>query len=366
MYIAITIIAAFLITFILIPVIIKISRSVKLLDTPDRRKIHSIETPTLGGIGIYIGIMVACLMVLPFEELAQAKYFFFGIGVIFILGIRDDVSSLSAKNKLFTQMFAATLVVLFSDIKLTGFYGIFGISDMPEIIHIPLSIFIIVALTNSFNLIDGIDGLAGSVSVLILSVLSYMFFDMGDTSYAFICLATIGAVGAFLVYNWHPSKIFMGDTGSLILGFMLTCMVIHFIKSGFGVQALGHPVKSTVALGIALMIVPIFDTFRVFTIRFINGKNPLDPDRNHLHHNLLKLRLSHSQATTILVLANLFVILEALILDPYLENGALTFVLLITVAVPSFIMDRAVLKRKIHQQEARKKAAKVIPLKKSA
>ncbi|REE01625.1 MraY family glycosyltransferase [Marinoscillum furvescens] len=324
MYLTLSIIAAFLMTFILLPVIIKVSRSVDLLDIPDRRKVHQISTPSLGGVAIFIGFMMALLMAVPLAGLVEIKYFLFGLVVIFILGVRDDISSLLAKNKLLTQVFAAVLVVNFTDIKLTGFYGIFGIYEMPAWFHIPLSLFVIVGLTNSFNLIDGIDGLAGSVAVFILSVLGWSFLSIGESTYAVVCISAIGALLAFLFFNWHPSKVFMGDTGSLMLGFMISSLAIKFINSGtivFDGVTLGG--DATVGLAIALLILPIYDTSRVFAIRFRNGKNPLDPDRNHLHHGLLRLGLNHSKATLVLLIFNVIIFSSTLYLSNWMTNGPL-------------------------------------------
>lgn len=311
-------------TFILLPVIIKVSRSIDLLDIPDRRKVHQISTPSLGGIAIFMGFMLALLMAVPLAGLAEIKYFLFGLVVIFILGVRDDISSLLAKNKLLTQVFAAVLVVYFTDIKLTGFYGIFGIGEMPAWFHIPLSLFVIVGLTNSFNLIDGIDGLAASVAVFILSVLGWSFLSIGESTYAMVCIAAIGALLAFLFFNWYPSKVFMGDTGSLMLGFMISSLAIKFINVGQIVFDNTVITQGTsVGVAVALLILPIYDTTRVFTIRFINGKNPLDPDRNHLHHGLLRLGLNHAKATVVLLLLNVVIFTSALLIGDLMTNGQL-------------------------------------------
>ncbi len=327
MSIIISIIAAFIVTFILLPIIIKVSRSVDLLDAPDRRKIHRVSTPALGGIGIFVGFMVAVFMAVPLAELATLKFFLFGLIIIFFMGIRDDISSLMAKHKLLAQVFAAFLVVYFSDIRLTGFYGMFGIGEMPEWFSIPFTIFVLVGLTNSFNLIDGIDGLAGTIGILILSFFGWVFLTGGYYAYSVLCLSVVGSLFAFLLYNWNPSRVFMGDTGSMILGFIISSLAILFINVAPEMTLGYFEITSSVSVCIAALILPIFDTVRVFTIRFSNGKNPLDPDRNHLHHGLLKLGLNHAQATIFLALFNLLILSMALLLDPYLGNGSLMLII---------------------------------------
>lgn len=330
MLLFLAVIIAFLLTFILLPIIIKVSRSIDLLDAPDRRKIHSVSTPSLGGIGIFIGFILSMMISISFSELAELKYFLGGIVLIFILGIRDDVSSLQAKHKLAVQILSAVLVVYFSQIKLTGLYGILGIFDLPVGVAGILSVFMIVALTNSFNLIDGIDGLAGSLGVLILSVLGWIFLELGDMSLAVICLSVSGSLIAFLFFNWYPSKVFMGDTGSMLLGFITSVLTIVMINHVTSTEVpLNFQISSPVALGVAVLIVPIYDTFRVFIIRFYNGKSPLAPDRNHIHHALLKLGINHSRASLALIALNVVIISISFLLNNSLGNGMLILIQLL-------------------------------------
>lgn len=315
---------AFFITFILLPVIIKVSKSIDLLDAPDRRKVHSVSTPSLGGIGIFLGFILSIAIATSFAELADFKFFLAGIILIFILGVRDDVSSLQAKHKLAIQILSALLVVFFSDIRLSGLYGIMGFHDLPIGVTQVLSIFMIVALTNSFNLIDGIDGLAGSIGLIILSLFGWIFLAANAFTLAIICFSVSGSLIAFLFFNWYPSKVFMGDTGSMLLGFITAVLSIIIINLELSSQmAFGIKLESIVALAVAALIIPIYDTFRVFIIRFSKGLSPLAPDRNHIHHGLLKIGMNHAKATLILVGINLLVIGVSLSLNAHLGNGIL-------------------------------------------
>ena len=338
MQIVLAVLSSFVVTFIVLPIIIKVSRSIDLLDNPDKRKIHSISTPSLGGLAVFLGFCLSVMITVPLADLIAIKFFLFGIIIMVILGIRDDVANMTAKHKLAIQIFSALMVVYFSDIRLEGFYGILGIYDMPLWFDIPFSVFVIVALTNSFNLIDGIDGLAGSVGILILGFLGWAFLAVGELAYAVVCISLVGALFAFLFYNWFPSKVFMGDTGSLSMGFVISSMTIHFISLAEG-GGFELPIDSSVGVGMSLLILPIYDTLRVFTIRFINGKNPLDPDRNHLHHGLLKLGMNHAQATLTLLSFNAIILAIALLLSVVLQNGELILTITSIIALVTMVFE---------------------------
>jgi UDP-GlcNAc:undecaprenyl-phosphate GlcNAc-1-phosphate transferase len=320
-------ISSFFISLMLLPLVIKVSKSINLLDNPDIRKTHAVSTPVLGGVAILIGFIIALLFSVSFVELIQLKYLLFGIMIIFFMGVRDDISGLLARHKLFAQVFAAFLVVGFSDIRLDGFYGIMGIGEMPGWFTFLFSIFVIVALTNSFNLIDGIDGLAGSVGLLILLFFGIVFYLNGDEAFAALCASLAGATFAFLFFNWHPARIFMGDTGSMVIGFVVSTCAIQFINLLPSTYSGIFGIKSTVALATAALILPILDTTRVFIIRFWHGQNPLDPDRGHLHHELLRLGFSDRQVTITLLLFNFTVLLGTLSLNTYFGNGILILII---------------------------------------
>ncbi|XOV92059.1 MAG: glycosyltransferase family 4 protein [Bacteroidota bacterium] len=339
---------AFLFTFVLLPIIINITRSVKLLDQPDRRKVHIIGTPSMGGIAIFVGFMIAILIAAPADVLISNRYFFSAVGLIFFLGIRDDVSSLYAQHKLVVQIFAAALVVGFSDFHLTGLYGLMGIHELPLGLEYLLSIGAIVILTNSFNLIDGIDGLAASLATVILLFFSWVFFLTDAPVLAIVSLSCIGALFAFLIYNWYPSRIFMGDTGSMVLGFLISTLSLKVINLSDGLAINSFfSINSSVALVIACLIVPFYDTLRVFTIRFVNKKSPFAPDRNHIHHSFLKLGFNHAQATSTLVAFNLLSIGLILSLNNILSNGWLLLILFSITFAFGATVDHLVSKRKM-------------------
>jgi len=346
MDVLLSITTSFLIAFSAMPIVIRVFRSLNLLDNPDRRKVHSVSTPSLGGIAIYVAAMVSLLFWVPIAELAEYKFFLLAIFFAFLLGVRDDISSLQALDKLTIQVFAALLVVFVADIKFTGLYGILGLTSLSTGIAEFLSIFVIVGLTNAFNLIDGLDGLAGSVACIILGIFSWWFFAAGFSTLGFISLSLGAAVFAFLFYNWAPAKIFMGDTGSLVLGFTISVLMIQFIELNYVMVSTAKlHLTAPVAMAVALLILPVYDTFRVFTIRFMAGRSPMSPDKNHVHHILLKLGFGHAACTLILVGFNLSLVAVAWFLQPFGNNWLSVIILALAVSFGVFLDYR--LKKKI-------------------
>jgi UDP-N-acetylmuramyl pentapeptide phosphotransferase/UDP-N-acetylglucosamine-1-phosphate transferase len=189
-------------------------------------------------------------------------------------------------------------------------YGLFGFEQVPEGFGLALSYLTIIVVINSFNLIDGIDGLAASLGILTMLVFGIYFFAVEYQAYALLSFAMAGSLGAFMIFNHHPAKIFMGDSGSLMIGLVNSILVIKFINVAHD-PVVALPVTSSVAIGFAILIVPLLDTLRVFGIRIINGRSPFTPDRNHVHHLLLDRGMNHAAVTFTCVGINVFFILLA-------------------------------------------------------
>lgn len=309
---------SFLITFSVIPLIISISKKKKLLDIPGGRKIHKGQIPSLGGIGIFIGFITSMMMWSSLEQIVELRYIYVGILMIVFTGVRDDLLPLSALYKLIWQIVAAFTVVHFANIRLTSMHGIFGVYEIPVLAGYFLSIFTIIVITNSFNLIDGINGLAGSIAAIVLISFGIWFYALNDFSYVLIIVGIVGSVLAFLKFNYTPAHIFMGDTGSLLIGFVVSIIAIRFIETN-EMLAEGHPLKfmSGVSISAAILVYPLFDTIRVFTIRILQKRSPFSPDKNHIHHLVLRLKDSHILATFILCGLNLLTIFAAYMLRGY-------------------------------------------------
>jgi UDP-N-acetylmuramyl pentapeptide phosphotransferase/UDP-N-acetylglucosamine-1-phosphate transferase len=295
---------AFLITFFAIPVIIQVAKDKKLFDEPDERKVHKNVIPTLGGLGIFAGFIIATLMGVPSGISAELQYFAAATTVIFFLGIKDDILVLSASKKFIGQLIAAGIIIKFGGIQLSNFHGFLGIYEIPHLTGTIISLFTIIVITNSFNLIDGVDGLAGSLGLLTTLVFGTYFFYAGQLTYAVMAFALSGSIIGFLIYNFSPAKIFMGDTGSLLLGLVNSILVIKFINIA-GNPVSNFPIESAPAIGFSILMIPLFDTLRIFGLRIIQRRSPFSPDRTHVHHFLLDLGLSHRMVTITCVLVNI-------------------------------------------------------------
>ena len=224
-------ITAFTLTYFAIPSIINIAAKKNLVDLPDERKAHTIPTPSLGGIGIFAGVIFSIVMWTPFHVFGDLQYLLCSFIIVFLIGAKDDILPMAPWKKLAGEIFAAGILVLKSNVKLSSLYGVFGIYDIPNLVSIPFSIFVIMVIINAFNLIDGINGLSGSISTLIALVLGTWFFLIGHVELAVVAFALAGSTIAFLKYNFTPAKIFMGDTGSLLVGLICAILTIQFIMN---------------------------------------------------------------------------------------------------------------------------------------
>lgn len=300
---------SFLITFFAIPVIIQVAREKKMFDEPDERKVHKMVIPTLGGLGIFAGFILAMLLGVPTGS-TEFQYFIAAAIVIFFLGIKDDILVLSAAKKFIGQLIAASIVIYFGGIQLTNMHGFLGIHEIPQLPSIILTLFTIIVITNSFNLIDGVDGLAGSLGILTSLIFGSYFFYVDQILYAVMAFSLAGSLIGFLIYNFSPAKIFMGDTGSLLIGLFNSIMVIKFINIA-ALESIKFPIHAAPAIGFSILIVPLFDTLRVFSLRILNKRSPFSPDRTHVHHFLLEIGFSHKMVTFLCVVTNIAFILLA-------------------------------------------------------
>lgn len=304
-------ITAFTLTFLAIPSIISVAKKKGLVDIPGGRRSHAEATPSLGGIGIFAGMIFSIIMWTPFNYFGDLQYILCSFIIIFLIGAKDDIDPMNPGRKFLGQIFAAAILVFMANVKLTSLYGIFGVYIIPEPVSILLSIFTILVIINSFNLIDGINGLSAGIGTLISIVLGSWFFLIDRIEIAIVAFSLAGALIAFLKYNVSPAKIFMGDTGSLLLGLVCSILAILFIELHQDLKGSPYALKAAPSVAIGILILPLFDTLRVFTMRIIRGRSPFKPDRNHIHHLLLDSGLSHMQATGTLIIVNILFIVMA-------------------------------------------------------
>jgi len=309
---------AFAITFLTIPVIIKIAKAKKLFDFPDKRKIHVRNIPTLGGLAIFLGFVFAMTFFTKFIYCYHLQYVTSSLIIISVIGIKDDVIGLSPIKKAIGQIFAASIVVIWGDLRIVSFYNIFGIMELPYVISVIFSIFTILVIINAYNLIDGINGLAASMGIIASTAFGIMFFLTGiNYQAAILAFSLAGALFGFLKFNITPAKIFMGDTGSMVVGFIISFLSIEFLELNNTKESIIFSRFSIPLIAMSFMFLPLYDLVRVFCIRLWNNRSPFKADQNHLHHMLLKLGLSHMFSTFVLSLFACLLITLALTFHKY-------------------------------------------------
>ena len=322
------VVLSFLITSFAIPSILHVARFRHLYDDLGHfRKEHDHGIPRLGGVAIFVGFTITSLMFCMTNQSLPINYLLTACIILFAMGLKDDLSGVNSSNKFIIQFVVCAILVILGNIRLTSMYGVFGIYDLSYVFSVILSIFIIMLIVNAFNLIDGINGLAALTCIVVNGTFAALFLYLHQYELAAVSLAMVGAIVGFLRYNITPAKIFMGDTGSLLLGLIAAVMAIKFMEVGKFVNGKSPQIYSAPALTFAILSGPIFDTIRVFIVRIANGTSPFTADRNHIHHRMLKLGFNHMQTTLILTLSNVVSILMVFLLREY---GNTILILLIT------------------------------------
>jgi UDP-N-acetylmuramyl pentapeptide phosphotransferase/UDP-N-acetylglucosamine-1-phosphate transferase len=310
-----------------IPYIIAVAKVKRLFDRPDgNRKIHKTVVPNLGGIGVVLAYLILAGLFVNTNNDGHWHYIVSASLILFVIGVKDDIVAVTPAMKFAAQIAAAIITVGFADIRLHSLHGLFGLHEIPYWYSVIFSIIGCVFVSNAFNLIDGIDGLVGSVSVLCTASLGSSMALLGNYNGACMAFVLMGAIIGFLKFNISPAKIFMGDSGSLVVGFTVSILCIMFINSynpatKFGLFVTAAP--GALLFGLSILAIPVFDSFRVFITRIAKKKHPFHADKTHLHHFLLDAGFSHTHTVMILVIANLMVISVCLMVQSYNPNLAL-------------------------------------------
>lgn len=301
---------------VLIRLVIKMVSHYNILDQPDHRKLHDSPTPSMGGIAV-ISTMIIFQVIISFYMNQIEWLFITGALVSFsVLGFIDDWKDLNAKLKLVFQI-SFSVLGYFLGFKLDYAFGLFGVNELPEIISFLLTIGIYILLINAYNLIDGIDQLAGGIIAINFGVFFVFFSILGQFAYVLISVVGLGAILGFLKYNAHPAKIFMGDSGSLPLGMIMSLFTFKVISLLHGSPSAIESSQWILPILVAMNFIPFFDTLRVFILRISKGHSPFIGDRNHLHHLLLKNNLGHIKGALFIHSAHVFIILCLLLIAPY-------------------------------------------------
>ncbi len=318
-------VTAFIITLLSIPPLIALINHYKLYDIPNARKLHKSPVPTMGGIAIVAGLGISILLWLPLQAEPAQVAFFFAVLALLIIGVMDDLKDLSAKYKFAVQLSIAALVAL-SGVRITSFNGLFGIETLPLYSQYFFTVLAIAGITNAFNLVDGIDGLAGGLAFMSLITLGLFLSFSGDVNTALIAFALAGAVLAFLYFNFNPARIFMGDTGSLVIGFIIAVLCIRLLQVN---TFANHPVLPNAPVFVlGIVLVPVFDTLRVFALRTWKGGSPFQADRTHIHHLLTNNGFNHVFSVRVICFIHALVLIEVFVL----RNMKQEFTLLLLIA----------------------------------
>ncbi len=329
--ISIALLTSFIITFISLPVIIKVSHQKNLFDTPSQRKIHKEPVSPFGGVAIFLAVIISSCIFWPYEGTNNDLYSIVAASIIiFFLGLKDDLVGISPKKKFIGEILAAAILVFKQDLLINSFHSLFGLHQISPLFSLVLTFLTIILIINAYNLIDGIDGLSSSLGCLSTFIFGTFFFLTNQLHYAVLCSSLLGALVAFLLFNIHPAKVFMGDTGSLILGLINSIFAIKLIEVSSNItennylNSLSGPI-----IAMAIIFVPLFDAVRVFSIRIIQGRSPFVAERNHIHHILLNNGVGHTGTTSILVCFNILVIAFAWYLREANSTLTLLFIVLL-------------------------------------
>lgn len=327
----------FLLTRSIIPILILFARVSKVYDKPDgMRKIHRKVTPTLGGVAMFVSFIVAFSASTMADQMVGFGPFVAASIILFGIGLKDDLIGLSPRSRFLAQALASIIMIVGATYPFEALGGVFNITEIPMYVGYPLAIFTLMVVINAFNLIDGVDGLAGGIALIATLFFGSWFWLAGETAWMVFSFLLASAILGFLWYNFHPAKIFMGDTGSITLGFFVGLQAIQFVRLAVaGPQVVGWQSAAPV-LAVAVLIVPLFDTLRVFVMRVWKGKSPFAADRYHIHHMLIDMGLSHRQVAITLYLYTMGMVLIGVLASsvlPVTEN-LLLIIALSVAAVP--------------------------------
>ena len=301
----------FMLSFFLIPKIRAKALKLNLKDTPDIRSSHTLPVPTFGGIAFYISYILILFFAQYLDSNHVSITLIASISILFFTGLLDDFKNLSPKIKFLCQIIGVALLMFQPDFRILSFHGFMGIYEIPLYVSVGGSMFFLLGLINAFNLIDGIDGLTGITGVIVASFYSYLLYNLGYFFYFSIGLATIATLLAFLRFNFsNTRKIFMGDTGSLVIGLVLGVLTLKLLSVDDNAYGSLSFYRAQLPLFLtAVLFVPLLDTMRVMFLRLTKGVSMFKPDRNHLHHIIVDFGLSHRKASFFIGFVNFFVAL---------------------------------------------------------
>jgi UDP-GlcNAc:undecaprenyl-phosphate GlcNAc-1-phosphate transferase len=329
---------AFFVVLLAIPSLIKVAKLKHLVDEPsEERKLHSRSVPTIGGIVIFGAILFSYSLWFPEEfhyikgAMKNFKYLVAVLVLLFFVGVKDDIIGTAPMKKLGAHVIVGFILVIMADMNIKGMYGLFGMDELfePWQSYI-LSLFVYIVIVNAINLIDGLDGLASGIGMVISAFLGVLFFLNGNIPLSLLAFVLCGALLGFLFFNFQPARIFMGDSGSLTIGAIISVLALNAVN--IDVKTMPDWLNGNMPILImAILVYPLIDTLRVFAIRIFKGQSPFTADKNHIHHRFIALGYSHRKTAITLYIYTIIVVLFAVAVQYFLDIDS-TFWFIITLA----------------------------------
>ena len=350
-------ITSFFVVLIATPSLIKVAKLKHLVDYQnEKRKVHKTSKPTIGGVIIFAAAIFAFCLWFPTEDrnygltselmitsFNEFKFLLASVLILFFIGVKDDIIGTAPSKKLVGHILVGCILVLMADIRITSMHGIFGFYELPEWTSIILSLFTYIVLVNAFNLIDGVDGLASGIGLIGATFFGLWFYFAGNVPLALLCASVSGSLLAFLIFNFSPAKIFMGDSGSMFIGAIMSVLAIKMIE--YDTTALPNAISSLSKpiLAMSILVYPLFDTIRVFFLRLVKGVSPFTADQNHIHHRLMKMGLNHKYTALVLYAFSILIVIANFILsgkDPTLVFFTIFAITGVVYHVPFFFKTK--------------------------
>jgi UDP-GlcNAc:undecaprenyl-phosphate/decaprenyl-phosphate GlcNAc-1-phosphate transferase len=336
---------SFFVVLLATPSLIKVAKLKHLVDEPgDARKLHKRSTPTIGGIIIYSAFLFAYALWFPDygDNLGLAvkdfKYLIAILVILFFVGVKDDIIGTAPMKKLSAHIVVGFILIMMAEVKIFSMHGLFNLWDnLPEWASVLMTLFVYVVVVNAYNLVDGVDGLAAGLGFIACMAFGTWFYASGDMPHALLAFIMGGALLGFLLFNFMPARIFMGDSGSLIIGAVVSLLAIRMIECSTHRLPAELVYVSKPVLAMAILAYPLVDTLRVFAVRIYRGQSPFSADRNHLHHHLLGFGLNHAKTVLIIYAYSLVVIATAMLTGRLGITESFCITLFIALILPACI-----------------------------
>ncbi len=332
----------FMLMYFVTPVVIQVVKLRRLFEPVSNRSSHGQNVPSFGGITFFIVLILALNISEQFFVTSRAVFLVPSALFIFFMGLKDDLTGISPWNKITVQLIATTILFLSPDFQITNLHGFLGIYEIVPWICIPLAFLVVIFYINAYNLIDGIDGLASGLGALFFTFFSLVYFTLNDFMMMAVCLAMVGSFVAFLRFNTSKDKrIFLGDTGSLLIGFLIAAIVINILSKDYHEEIQMKYVANLPLLIISALYIPVFDSIRVFIIRIQNGKSPFASDRSHIHHVILEyFKISHQKTSLLLVSLNALILFIMGFITDFCNHKTSIFVLVFITLILAVVLHK--------------------------